>query len=165
MGYGGETKRKIDVGVIAWSSAIGIACGLTYELTECLLQFAWDGIEMHSGPVLQVRFLQAFIFGLLMVALAGFLPAIIFRISNHELMIAPVAGAVSGIFTGATLVLFDYMQHFNYYADRPFSLAFAGYALQAIVISPQFFLLITVACAIIASVSALLYMNLDLEIG
>lgn len=161
----GEVIRKIDIRMIVQSSLIGFLCGLAYELTGYLLQFAWGSIEIHSGPVSQIRFLQAFIIVLLMVAVAGFLPAMFFRISSRELIIAPVTGAVAGIFIGMTLVLFDYMQHFNYFTDRAFSIYFIGYVLNIIVISPQFVLLVTAACAIIASISALIYMKLDLKIS
>jgi hypothetical protein len=161
----GEIKRKTGIRTIALSSLIGLVCGLGYELTGYLLQFAWGGIEIHGGPISQIRFLQAFIIGLLMVALAGFLPAMIFRMTGRELIMASVTGAISGAFTGITLVLFDYMQHFDYFADRAFSFSFIGYALNIIAISPQLVLLITAACAFIASVSALLYMKLDLVLG
>ncbi len=139
--------------------------GLAYEFLGYLLQFAWGLIEIQGGPVSQIRFLQAFIIVLLMVAVAGFLPARIFRISGDELIMAPVTGAASGVFMGITLVLFDYMQHFNYFADQAFSFSFFGTVLNVITISPQFVLLATAACAIIASISALIYVKLDLTIG
>lgn len=159
-----EVKRKTGIRMIVWSALIGLICGLAYELTGYLLQFAWGSIELQSGPMSQIRFLQAFLIGLLVVALAGFLPAMIFRAAGRELIMAPAAGAISGAFTGITLVLFDYMQHFNYFADRAFSLSCIRYVINAFAISPQFTLLITGACAIIASISALLYMKLDLDI-
>jgi hypothetical protein len=161
----GEMKRKIGIKLIAHSSFIGLACGLVYELTGYLLQFAWDGIAVYGGAVSQIRFLQAFIIALLMVAVAGFLPAMILRISSFELIIAPATGAISGIFMGITLILFDYLQHVNYFADRAFSFSCIGYVLNMIAISPQFVLLVTAACAIMASISALLYMKLDLTIS
>ena len=159
----GGIKRKTGIWV-AWSALIGFACGLSYELTEFLLQFAWDSIGLHSGPVSQIRFLQAFLIGLLIVALAGFLPAMIFRATSRELIMATVAGAVSGAFTGITMILFDYMQHFGYFADRAFSFSTVGNVLNVIAISPQFVLLLTIACAVVASVSSLAYTKLDLEI-
>jgi hypothetical protein len=161
----GVTNRKIGIGLIARSSLIGLTCGLAYELTGYLLQFAWDCMDVHGGPASQVRFLQAFMIVLLMVAVAGFLPAMFFRISSSELTVASVTGAVAGIFIGIILVLFDYMQHFNYFADRAFSFSQIGYVLNIIAISPQFVLLVTAACAIIASLSALIYVKVDLKIG
>ena len=161
----GEIKTKIDIWMFTQSSLIGFACGLAYEFMGYLLQFAWGGIEVHSGPVSRIRFLQAFIIVLLMIALAGFLPAMIFRLSRSELIIAPVTGAVAGIFMGITLLLFDYIQHFNYFADQVFSPSSIGYVLNIFAISPQFALLVTAACAIIASISALIYMKLDLKLS
>ncbi len=52
----GEIKTKIDIWMFTQSSLIGFACGLAYEFMGYLLQFAWGGIEVHSGPVSQIRF-------------------------------------------------------------------------------------------------------------
>ncbi len=66
---------------------------------------------------------------------------------------------------GITLLLFDYIQHFNYFADQVFSPSSIGYVLNIFAISPQFALLVTAACAIIASISALIYMKPDLKLS